>query len=263
MSLKVISWNLKYNGKQSKSWELIRRYNPDICCLQEVSSIPEFIYKSFTVIKEIPSYKDLNKQKFSSVILHKGKTIEKTNLTFSNSSIEKIYKSFTGNMFCYKIDLNKKSYYVYNVYSPPWKIPTKLYRKRDVVEIKLKKNPDLWLTEIILDSLKNTLKGSDNIFVCGDLNSSITFDFGNNGDRGNQEIQSKFHKLGLYDTLSDFNGGYIPTFRHSRGSVKHQLDYIYVNLKLLDTLQDSTTLDRKKIFEEQISDHLPICSVFR
>ena len=102
-----------------------------------------------------------------------------------------------------------------------------------------------------------------NWIVGGDFNSSILFDLPK--DRGNREVIRRLNALGLTDcTVSHFYGESVPTFRQARGSIKHQLDYCYVNADLLERLACARVLSRQEVFGSmpKLSDHLPIVCEF-
>ena len=71
----------------------------------------------------------------------------------------------------------------------------------------------------------------------------------------------RMNKIGLTDCLSHFEVNPVPTFRQSRGSVIHQLDYCYVNKPLMKRFVRAQVPDQLEIFSREpkmLSDHLPI-----
>jgi hypothetical protein len=59
------------------------------------------------------------------------------------------------------------------VYSPAWPIDPQEWSSVDVSDIKLKKNPDIWCTEILWRLLRDTMQAADEDWiVAGDFNSS-------------------------------------------------------------------------------------------
>ena len=79
-------------------------------------------------------------------------------------------------------------------------------------------------------------------------------------------VIKRMNELGLTDCLSHVNGEPVPTFRHPRGWVAHQLDYCYVNEPVMQRFIGAHVPDRSEIFESKpklLSDHLPIICEFR
>ena len=78
-------------------------------------------------------------------------------------------------------------------------------------------------------------------------------------------VFDRMNKLGLTDCLSHFERKLVPTYRHPRGLVDHQLDYCYVNKPLIQRLNRAFVPDQSEIFGHQpkmLSDHLPIICEF-
>ena len=253
--MKILIWNIKRGGVNSLSWDIIVKHNPNICLLQEVTSVPEKISNNFQVIEEFPTNKTLNNQKFKSVILlRKGEQYSIPKFNFSNNTSEKIYSHFKGNL----LGISSNNFTFINVYSPPWEIPESLFEWEDVSHLKLKKNPKLWITEILYDIVKSS-DFKNNLIFGGDFNHSIKFDFGRNGNRGNQEIINRFHQLNYFDSLSEYNGGLIPTFQNPRGKeIIHQIDYLYLNKSQIKNIKSCSLVNKREVINNKISDHFPI-----
>ena len=253
--MKILIWNIKRGGDNSLSWDIIIKHNPNVCLLQEVTSIPEKISKNFQVIEEFPTNKTLNNQKFKSVILlRKGEQYSIPKFNFSNKTSEKIHNHFKGNL----LGISSNNFTFINVYSPPWEIPESLFEWENVSHLKLKKNPKLWITEILYDIVKST-DLTNNLIFGGDFNHSIKFDFGRNGNRGNQEIINRFHQLNYFDSLSEYNGGLIPTFQNPRGKeITHQIDYLYLNKSQIKNIKSCSLVNKREVLKNKISDHFPI-----
>ena len=253
--MKILIWNIKRGGDNSLSWDIIIKHNPNVCLLQEVTSVPEKISNIFQVIEEFPTNKTLNNQKFKSVILlRKGEQYSIPKFNFSNKTSEKIYNHFKGNL----LGISSNNFTFINIYSPPWEIPESLFEWENVSHLKLKKNPKLWITEILYDIVKST-DFTNNLIFGGDFNHSIKFDFGRNGNRGNQEIINRFHQLNYFDSLSEYNGGLIPTFQNPRGKeITHQIDYLYLNKSQIKNIKSCSLVYKREVLKNKISDHFPI-----
>jgi len=253
--MRILVWNIKRGGSKSESWEMINTHNPDVCLLQEVSSIPSFISNQFQVIEEHPTNKNLEKQKFKSVILiRNGVKYTTSNFTFSTKTSENIYQHFKGNL----LGITTETFTFINVYSPPWEVSNSLYDWKDIYDLKLKSNSKLFITEILYDLIRST-SFPNNLIFGGDFNSSIKFDFGRKGNSGNQEIISRLHQLDYFDSLSEFNGGLVPTFQNPRGKeIIHQIDYLYIHKSLLNHVSSCQLVDKRTVLKNKISDHIPI-----
>ena len=253
--MKILIWNIKRGGVNSLSWEIIIKHNPDVCLLQEVSSVPKKISDNFQVIEKLPTNRTLSNQKFKSVVLlRKGEQYSIPKFNFSNETSEKIYSHFKGNL----LGISTSNFTFINVYSPPWEIPESLFEWKDISHLKLKKNPKLYLTEILYDIIKST-DFTESLIFGGDFNQSIKFDFGRNGNRGNQEIINRFHQLNYFDSLSEYNGGLIPTFQNPRGKeIIHQIDYVYLNKSQIKNIKSCKIVNEREVLKNKISDHLPI-----
>ena len=58
------------------------------------------------------------------------------------------------------------------------------------------------------------------------------------------------------------NEGIIPTFKHLRGEIAHQLDHLYVTDSLFRKLTACKVEDHSVVFDNNLSDHLPIIADF-
>jgi len=254
--VKILVWNLRRGNKKSESWKIILNYSPDVCLLQEVSSIHESISEVYQVLEKYSTNKNLEQQKFKSVsLIKKDHKYSISNFSFSNPTIENIYNHFKGNLIGFKCN----GYSFINIYSPPWGVPESLFKWSDVEHIKLKKNHKLWITEVVYDIVKSSNFSDQNLIFGGDFNHSIKFDFGNKGNRGNQEIINRFHRLNYFDSLGEFNGGLIPTFQNPRGKeLIHQIDYLYIHKSLIKKINRCSLIEKRKVLNRNLSDHLPI-----
>jgi endonuclease/exonuclease/phosphatase family metal-dependent hydrolase len=133
------------------------------------------------------------------------------------------------------------------------------------MDIKLKNNPDLWLTEILWAALSHKDFRKIPWIIAGDLNSSVTFDtMWKGGPHGNQEIIDRLSALGLTECLYYHQGKITPTFRNpSNKQIIHQLDHLFVSNRVTDHLLSCETGKTRRVFDESLSDHLPIIADFR
>jgi exonuclease III len=70
-------------------------------------------------------------------------------------------------------------------------------------------------------------------------------------------------QLGLVDCLRYSTGARTPTFRTlGRGTITAQLDYLFVTDTLRARLVACDTGSRQRVFDEGLSDHLPLVADF-
>jgi|TARA_B100000959_G_scaffold90498_1_gene96248 endonuclease/exonuclease/phosphatase family metal-dependent hydrolase len=259
--MKTLTWNVRRATEKSDCWKVIEGENPDFVFLQEVVRIPNYIKECYDIISKSPKNKNGKPQKFKTAVLSKFQISEANKLISKKDWINREYEHFDGNILYCSTRLNSSGpLNLISVYSPAWFIPDERLEGIDVSAVKLENNPKIYCTEILFALLKDNVAATENWIVSGDFNSSTTFDWmWGKSPRGNQEIIDRLNSLGLVDGLSSFNKGLVPTFRNpSNKKIIHQLDYIYLSENLLKTLKYSKPINDKNIFENQISDHLPI-----
>ncbi len=261
--MKICTWNL--NGATNKRvdvWNYFININPDIALLQEVGSIPDFIFSNYSVVQMQATKKDGNPQRFSTAILTKGKIEKNIQLQSRLDWVNKEIKFFKGNLIaaCVILETGFKLN-VISVYSPAWPIDKKRLIDIDTKGVKLETNPELWLTEILYSALKSENINDESWLVAGDFNSSITFD--ETFSSGNQEIQDRMLSLGFTECLNSHNGKLVPTFKNPKGGkVIHQMDHTFVSKDMYDNLINCKVENSEIIFDKNLSDHLPIITEF-
>ena len=263
--MKVITWNVKGANAQNPAWEFLKREAPDIALLQEVGSLPVWIQDLYNVRQISPRFFGGHRARFSTVILSIYPMKFSTLLNSSFDWVNRIHREREGWIVeCETIPEGATPLRLVSVHSPAFEIPKEFLQDIDVSPIKLENNPDLWFTEILWSLLRSkNFGGNDQWVVGGDFNASELFD--KPKDRGNRMVIDRMNKLGLTDCLSHFEGKAIPTFKHSGGSVRHQLDYCYVSEPLLERCVRANVPDQSEIFGHQpkmLSDHLPIICEF-
>lgn len=260
--MRVISWNMRRATKTSAAWKLLDNLKPDIILLQEVSSIPENIKKEFDIKFAKAVKKSGKPQTFGNAILVRGKIIDELPLVSEYDWVNKEIEYFAGNLLSCVVQPNGyNKINVISVYSPAWPIDIKKYSDIDVSSVMLKENPELWVTEILWSALKNANLSGAPWVVAGDLNSSPTFDL--TWSSGNQEILDRMKKLGFTECLYRYNSKLVPTFRNPKGGIiLHQMDHLFVTDSLHSNLKKCEVGDKLSIFEDSISDHLPIIGDF-
>lgn len=253
----------KATSERIVSWKYLSDLNPDLALLQEVNSIPEFVKKEFACLYRKATNKNLQPQKFGTAILVKGKIVNSMSLVSKSNWVSEKLNVFAGNFVAIEAVLgNGFRTNVISVYSPAWIINSAGLDEIERNELKLKNNPDIWGTELIWSALCNAVS-RDNLplIVGGDFNSSPTFDFPKN--RGNQEFLDRMKALNLIECLFHSKGGLNPTFKNpSNGKVIHQIDHLFVSAGLVSNLEMCETGDSQQIFDNSLSDHLPIIADF-
>lgn len=193
----------------------------------------------------------------------KGKILIQEVLVSEYDWVNSELQKYAGNLLHCKVGLaTGEVYNVVSVYSPAWSVATDNYSKEQVEQIKLQQNPDIWVTELLWAGLKNSNLKFSSWIVGGDFNSSKTFDLPI--PRGNKEILDRMEALGFTECLRTATGRLTPTFRNPKGGeIIHQIDHLFVNEPIAQNFIDCATGDNLNIFEESISDHLPIVADFR
>jgi len=265
--MKAMTWNMRRAKDSSEAWKILLKISPDVATLQEVGGIPEEVTAQYQVYSKTPRNQSGGSQQFTTVVLTKGDLNTSVQLRADTDWINNEASFYEGNIvYCTTTTNQNEVLNLVSVYSPAWHIPDDRLTSIDISGIKLDNNPKLYLTEILWAVLKNaTISETSKWIVSGDLNSSVTFDSWGKNPRGNQEIIDRMNALGLVDCLSYFAHKLVPTFRNPSHGNKflHQLDYLYVSTPLLSNMVSSEVLDGYGIFENNLSDHLPIVTEFR
>ncbi|SRR6266496_1039640 len=264
--MRVVTWNIRKANPNIEVWNILSKYNPDIMLLQEVTDIPSYIKQSCKYEFRKAINKKGNLQKFGTAVLAKSENISTIKLISEFDWVDKELQFFEGNLVaCTVIVTNEEPLNVIFVYSPAWPISKERLINIDVSTVKLQLNKELWCTEILWSALKNKSSINNyNWLIGGDFNSSETFDYlWPGGPRGNKEIIERMNSLDLTECLRGFQQKLTPTFKNSRGDkVIHQIDHLYASNNLYKTLSSCITGNAKDIFENRLSDHLPIIADF-
>ena len=261
--LTVCTWNLRRATSDSDlTCSLINEIAPNILCLQEVNSWPSQLKSKYSILSRQALTKEGNKQIFHTMILVKCEIGSEIQLISTFDSLNQALSIFNGNLIAAKTKLESGlSFNILSAYSPAWPIDTWIPIE-DRGAIKLDNSADLWLTELLWESLKKSYNNNPWI-IAGDLNASTTFDESSHMPHGNQEILDRMLNLGYIECLFNYNKKLIPTFQNANNKkVIHQIDHLFTSSNLYDSLTKCYVLDGKDIFEKGISDHLPIIAEF-
>ena len=264
--MRIISWNMNKANSTSPSWKYLLDCAPDLALLQEVGSFSEEIAKTFLYHQETAITKNDNPQKFNTVILVRGTMGANIKLQGSDDWLNAEHERFKGNLVAKQVQpMNGPPIKTICVYSPAWPIPDSRLEGIDTSKVKSSLNRNVWVTDLLRNAIQQIPTLPNEAWVIGgDFNSSETFDFGPGGPRGNKEHLDHMAELGLTECLRKSRGKLAPTFRHSRGSIQHQIDHLFVTKCLADKLQLCDVGVQEDIFgaNPRLSDHLPIIADF-
>ena len=262
--MRVLTWNCRRAKASSPLWEHLRELNPDIAILQEVSSLPSPLQASYDIRMTHPRTRKGGSQRFASVLLVKGIINEEIALRSTRSWVDAQLKHFAPNLLAHRVTpAGGASLIVIGVYSPAWPVDRAAYRGLDVSDVKLPENPEIWVSDLLVSALRDSVSPSQASVVAGDFNACETFDSWKNGPRGNRRWLDRMAGLGLIECLRHRAGRLTPTFRRPGTLAAHcQIDHLFVSKGLAACLEDCTTGDPAVVFGVPLSDHLPIIAAF-
>jgi len=272
--MKIVSWNIHGARSNSAVWDTLLSLHPDIALLQEVGGLPAHLTDTFEMVSRPAIYKTGKPQRFSTAVLVRGKILGEVPLSSEHAWVNHELEFFRGNLISCRVQpKDHEPLIAVSVYSPAWAVGRERLKEIDVSQVKTKVNPDVWVTDILWAALQNTISDNETWVVGGDCNSCETFD-SDWQDRnkkvfsirssGNAEMLERMSRLGFTECLRKANDNCIvPTFRHAKGMIEHQLDHLFVSNGLFSTLEKCHVGDQAIIFGKSLSDHLPIIADFR
>lgn len=263
--MKILIWNVNRAGaSRPAAWEVIRREAPDIALLQEVTGLPGWVKERYRSHLVSPRYFGGHHAQFKSAILSKWPIDTTPFLASSLDWVNAVHRERYGWLLEGEVTQDDgRRLRLVSVHSPAFPVAKTALKGVDVSPINLTNNPSLWFTEILWSLLREAdLDGNTGWIIGGDFNSSFLFD--HPVDRGNRQVADRMNALGLIDCVRYGHGSPIPTFQHPGGTVRHQLDYCYVNASLLNRLTEARVVDQAEVFDQakRLSDHLPIVCDF-
>jgi len=117
--------------------------------------------------------------------------------------------------------------------------------------------------DLLWYALKCNINPTEYYIIGGDFNLSTTFDSWQKKPRGNQEYLDRMKGIQLIECLKEYNGQLIPTFKNTdNGKMLHQIDHLFVTPSLYAKINNCYVGDKGLIFENKLSDHLPIIADF-
>lgn len=265
-AFRVVTWNCHRAIIRSAVWDYLLELAPDVALLQEVSGIPEPVRTRFACHEHRAMKKSGLPQRFSTVLLVRGRIGEALVLPAPAAWIAAELKRFAGNLVAWQLlPDNGPPLKAVSVYSPAWPVGRGRLNGIDVTEVRLTRNSDVWVADLLWASLQKQRPNPDEPWiVAGDFNLSETFDLWRGGPRGNREYLDRMAALGFVECLRRAKGVLTPTFRNTGGgAIKHQMDHLFTTHILSQRLTACDTGSRSRVFESGISDHLPIVADFQ
>lgn len=264
--MRIVTWNVNRARANRPTWRMLKELNPDIAFLQEVGEIPAGEFAGYNAIETTPITRDGHAQRFRSLLMVRGGVDKPAPLTSSQPWTNEQLARFGGNVYVTTVRLaSGQSLRVLHAYCPPWPLETANAPIEEVKALRFPTNPSVWLTNLLRDAICQLPNLADSSWVmAGDLNLSETLDRPGQPPRGNKDFLERMAGLGLTECLRHHQQKVVPTYRHSKGSIIHQIDHIFVSQPLLHRLRSCRTADTKQVFgpPERLSDHLPIVADF-
>lgn len=259
--MRICCWNVRRAVSGSPVWTLFDEISPDLALLQEVGGLPKSITDHYQVAIRKAAGKT-NQQRFNTAILVRGELGPAIPLTTQWEWVNHELDRFSGNLVAHQVMVHGQTYRVLSAYSPAWPIDPARLADIDVDVVKLKLNPNVWVTELFWAALQGACTADDAIpwVAGGDLNASETFDtLWSGGPRGNREFLDRMIGLGFTECLRCHKGRLVPTFRNPRGGrIIHQMDHLFVCNALAAKLVSCDVAAPTQVFGKSLSDHLPI-----
>jgi endonuclease/exonuclease/phosphatase family metal-dependent hydrolase len=264
MSTRVVTWNCRRAGATHAAWEYLRALAPDIALLQELTGVPEWAHSEFDLRLATPPTKGDRPQRFQSALLIRGRigapVTFRSRIPWVNDELER----FGPNLLAHQIELEAgPRLNVACVYSPAWPVSRTRLEGLDLSGVKLTQNPDVWVSDLLVAALRDTPAGHLPWIVAGDFNACETFDSWKGGPRGNREWLDRMAALGFTECLRYSRGALTPTFRRPGKALAHcQIDHLFASAELKVHLVSCRVEPPEQIYEQGLSDHLPIVSEF-
>ena len=263
--MRICCWNVRGASEESAVWPFLEDLSLDLALLQEVIAVPKGIRDKYETATHRAAWKKWGTlQRFSTALLVRGTIGPALPLTSAWEWVNRELEHFKGNLLAHQVKIRDREFRVLSAYCPAWPVEPERLREVDVESVKLKLNPDVWVTELLWAALRDCCGATEPSWIVGgDLNASETFDQRPSGPRGNREILDRMEALDLQECLRLAQGRLVPTFRNpSNGQVIHLMDHLFVSKPLAARLISCEAGDQAKVFDS-LSDHLPIIAEFR
>lgn len=263
-SFKVATWNLHRAAPTSATWTYLPEISPDLALLQEVGRLPTDVMEAYNCrLERAMGVTAL--QQFHTAILVRGEIGPRLPLVGAHPWIDVILEAYSGNLVAYEVcPRSGPPLKVLSVYSPPFQIPARFTEGADLAALRRTQQRGVWLTDVLLAALEHCPPDpEDRWIIAGDFNLAETFDREHWSAGGNTAWLERIGKLGFTECLREARGAPTPTFRHSSGSIRHQMDHIFVTRPLASQLVACVAGDPERVFASPLlSDHLPVVATF-
>jgi len=256
-----MTWNMAYwshRASHDKAWEwLLEKIQPDIILSQECVP-PNWIGKEWIVLwdKAFPN----GKQPWGTAILTRlpSSSTRLPELDLWLTALPKLAPGKNELSAIHRIDgwittaeINIPFIgpsLVVSVHNPSYPIELERLEGIDISAMKLKKNKDLWLLDVLFYFLRNR-----------DFNYSRLLD-DLYGERGNHEFFDRIGKEGFVSLHRIFHDADEQTF-FKKGGMKHQLDYLYTDGSIAKHAVSCKVIPFSQVAE--FSDHAPLVADLR
>ena len=158
--MRVVTWNCRRAAAQHPLWDYLIELSPDVAMLQEVGAIPEHLLASFDTRLGTPRTRGGRPQRFASALLARGAIGKRVSLNSSHVWVDEQLRYFEGNILSFEVTLSaQEAITVVAVYSPTWPVSRSAYATQDVADVKLRQNPDVWVTDVVTFALRSSPSG--------------------------------------------------------------------------------------------------------
>ncbi len=264
--MRVMCWNMRRARAKSHAWQYLLDQTPDVALLQEVCGLPDAVRGTYAQQVETPINRAGAPQRFHTALLVRGEIGPAIELRASSARVQAQLDRYRGCLVANEISLfDGRRLTAVSIHSPAWAVDHSEFDDADVARVRLEKNSKVWVTDLLRDALSQVEGLRDQPWIlAGDLNCCETLDRPPNGWRGNKEYLDRMDALGLVECLRRHQGRLTPTFRSRSGSVRNQIDHMFVTPPLAKALVSCETGRREDVYEGAValSDHLPVVAEF-
>ena len=263
--MRTVVWNCRRAPARHRLWAQLQVLSPDLALLQEVGGLPEELLEEYQVALEVPPTRHGHPQRFRTALLVRGTLGRRIRLRAGPRWIDAQLRHFAPNLVAHEVEVpGAGAFIAVSVYAPAWPLPRSAYAGRDVEGVKLPENPEIWVSDLVVPALRRALPASEHAWlVGGDFNACETFDRWKSGPRGNARWLARMAGLPLHECLRGAAGRLVPTYRKPGApGASSQMDHLFVSPSLAGRLQACDTGPGTRVFEDNLSDHLPIVADF-
>lgn len=263
--MRVVVWNVRKASTHSPAWDYLLDLQPDVALIQDARLVPDKVRAVYEVATDQTAFHPRGVGQHLSAILAKGRIGPFQPLPVPTYWLRDAVAEWREYFTTRRIELESGEVLnAMSVYSLAVPVPRHHWQNQDTEGIQLPENRDIWATELMWSilSLIPTII-TEPWIAGGDLNSSVSFDVPK--PRGNQRILDRMQEIGMPNIARWEGFAERPTFRHSRGGFRQQLDYLFANQLVSQHLDRIDLGDPTTIFAPRpmLSDHLPIIADFR